>query len=1162
LIRAAAPAFEDPEQDVPEQNRYFTAEADPSQKFAVFQARALPGLIVQGPPGTGKSQTIVNVVCDCLGRNERVLVVCQKPAALEVVQKRLEAEGLGNRFFYVRDAAGDRQKTLLDLRVQLENFAQRDPGSFKALEAKRAVLAKRIEALEDELNAHHEALHGVDARSGMAYKEILSRLLDLEKPPGAPVAAPRLRMELAESTPSAIETACDRISTIACDWLHSRWEESPFHVLKEFSPDSELVRSFWGDFEAYFAAEKERADALHELTRSVQTESPDRLRNWLAAHGAVLLETDQELAGQVHSWHSLFRSADSSGDKLLLELKGLEETLRRLDLAHHHEKWSGVFLLADESALRRLSSSGHSTRRVPVGLWDTLSPMRAIRQQIVYRFLKQHGSPPNREEAGRMAFACDLELSLRIVRESMEPVRKRLGISQEASHLPELRQQVAQLLKDLSRVKSFVELLLTCPVSESEIERLFSQREAASYQSWVDECRRTVRVLDASRHSRAQAEKLVAWFQEEWQTRAGEEIQANRTNLPELEKIMEHRESLGPFQRFRMQAGSLSSATLQVLSALRRQEGEWKQLGSQNLAGEMIRTIRREALLGWKDRYERAHPSVLMGEEDFDRKKAALQEADAKLRELNRAFLTQNIGGLIAPRRAWDEVTMLRGPRAKRLREVAELAEPLGLYSLRPVWLVNPDMVSRLFPLRAGFFDVVIFDEASQLPVEAALPALVRAKRALVSGDEKQMPPSSFFQSRLQNDEEEETETWREDEEVPVQDPALDPRLAKQNRREIKDCEDLLELAQNVLPDVTLKVHYRSRYRQLISFSNAAFYAGKLSVPAQHPESEIQRIKPIEVVRTNSVYANQTNPGEADKVVELLANLWAENPFDRRPSLGIVTFNLRQAELIGEKLEERAEEDAAFRRELELEYDRKPGGEDMSLFVKNLENVQGDERDWIIFSTTFGRDPSGAFLRNFGVLIQEGGEKRLNVAITRAREKIVLVTSMPVSEISNFVNGHRSPSKPRDYLQAYLDYAEKLSSGNLEAASSALKGLSHAQEIAGPAAIEPGLGVAAEVRSVLEQHGFELVALNASDADAFALDYAIMHPEKGVFCLGIECDSPRHGLLQEARGRELWRQRILASLFSRVYRVWTRSWYENPEREAGKLLEAVRNALR
>ena len=223
-----------------------------------------------------------------------------------------------------------------------------------------------------------------------------------------------------------------------------------------------------------------------------------------------------------------------------------------------------------------------------------------------------------------------------------------------------------------------------------------------------------------------------------------------------------------------------------------------------------------------------------------------------------------------------------------------------------------------------------------------------------------------------------------------------------------------------------------------------------------------------------------------------------------------------------------------------------------------MENVQGDERDVIVFSTTFGRDRAGTFRRNFGVLGQKGGERRLNVAISRARQKVIVVTSMPVSEVSDMLLSARPPSLPRDFLQGYLHYAEQVSSGNLGAARSAL------DQVMGKATRRPrpnasADGFAATVTAYLRDLGYEPVP--AQDTTAFGLDFAIRHPATGQFGIGIECDAPKHKLLERARAREIRRRSVLGKSVPVVHRVSSHGWYYDRDTEKRRLAEAVSEAL-
>ncbi|MBF0542830.1 MAG: hypothetical protein HQM08_00240 [Candidatus Riflebacteria bacterium] len=360
------------------------------------------------------------------------------------------------------------------------------------------------------------------------------------------------------------------------------------------------------------------------------------------------------------------------------------------------------------------------------------------------------------------------------------------------------------------------------------------------------------------------------------------------------------------------------------------------------------------------------------------------------------------------------------------------------------------------------------------------------------------------------------------------------------------------------MPTVVLKIHYRSAFRKLIAFSNNAFYKGQLNVPVLHPTSEIDRQRPLEVIQVNGLYEDRMNKPEADTVVNLLASIWCsqERPV---PSIGVVTFNRNQADLIEESLELRAEEDEIFRLAYIRERRRSEFGEDMGFFVKNVENVQGDERDQIIFSTTFGRNKKGTFRRNFGVLGQSGGERRLNVAITRARQKVTLLTSMPLEEISDLVGKVAKPQQPRDFLQLYLAYAIALSGGQHVRSQEILSQvLGERTQTLGNISMATD-GLLRSVASFIESMG--LTPTSSNDGSAFALDFAIRHERKGTFGIGIECGTQRHPILVTARAREIWPRSVTQKNIPTIHRVSIRGWYHNREAEQNRLRQAIEEAL-
>lgn len=1142
---------------VPEADRYFTAEADPSQQAAVFRARHAPGLVVQGPPGTGKSQTIVNIVSDCVGRGQRVLVVCQKQAALEVVRKRLEAEGLGNRLFLLEDTASDRRPALTALRSQLDSIWS---ALGSSVPAERASLAQRIEAIEAELDACCDAMHRRDPARPLSYLGLLDELMAVEAGDRPPVSVAALRPLLGSFDHATVAQLCDQLAPLAPVWLESGYEGSPLDVLKPFGADAAALRDFHGAFDPLFRAEQNRHELLQRHARFFKVESPEALQQWLAENETQLRGLSEIVVRQLARWSDFFRvksGPSAAGADFISTLEAVSGRLGALDPAHHDSRLFAALSKKSESALRALAAVVPKLQS-GVTLADRLNPLHHFRRWQATVLLRRAGMTVDAHSFAALERAAELEHALRAERAAVNRVRGALGLEAPAAPeiLLDLRESTAVLLRVLLAVQSAAGRAFTCPASDDALE-VVRNGDPGAYIAWLDACHATIALLTAKRESLARLRPAAAWFSEDWVNQQRQHIETNVDRSEWINGFHTVLPTLAAFQTFRPRAQNLNDVAFRVLAVMRASEALWRSVATDTLPVEFRRTLWREALLGWKDGLEQTCPALLMERDEFESKVRLLGELETKMREANRQLLAHAArSDALAPRKAWEEIVMLQGPRARRLREVADRGEALGLFHVRPVWLVNPEMVSRVFPLRAGLFDLVVFDEASQLPVECALPALFRAKRVVVSGDEKQLPPSSFFSSRFSSDEEE-TGDWLESDDTDADLSVQQQRREGANRREVKDCEDLLALAQGVLPLATLEIHYRSKFRHLVAFSNAAFYAGRLSVPARHPETEVRRARPIEVIRSDTLYQEQCNAGEAHRIVGLLRDTWLNGAPESRPTIGVVTFNLKQADLILEKIETCAESDEAFRVAYEQELQRAQDGEDMRFFVKNLENVQGDERDWIIFSTTFGRDAQGIFRRNFGVLGQQGGERRLNVAVTRAREKVVLVTSMPVAEVSSFTTGggRRQAHFARDFLQAYLDYAHRLQDGDLAGAEGALRtiGGNSAGTTVRHAAAKGRF--AGEVAEFLRRNGHQPVT--GTDMDAFALDLALVDVRTGLFGLGIECDPPRHELLTAARARELWRPRVLQRSVPRLHRVWSRAWYHDRETEQRRLLNAA-----
>jgi len=1141
-----------------EADRYFTADSDPSQEAAVLEARQAPGLVIEGPPGTGKSQTIVNMVADAIGRGKSLLVICQKQAALEVVRKRLDKERLTDRFVMITDAHRDREPIVGAIRSQVQALHNQSSGGSPAWKRERDRLAARIETLETELDRRQVALHFVDDRTGLSYRALLGELLEIEEGSGKPIDAPELRPLLADLHPADVARIEENCGPLAKFWLPSKFEDNPLSVLKPFNPDRGTAAALALHLEAFLQADARREQTDAQTANCLKISDATEFRSWLA-EAAELRSISDSVCANLARLRPLFRTVEdgtSEAARILEGLSAIKEILSSLDGPSYKPNFCAKLIAFNEE---ELCSAGELAGqvRLPTSALQWLNPVHWLRTRRVRQLLASLQLPQDNDAISSLYYAVELELAIRQPRHELEQYFTILfgrapNLDLSPGKLADFAERLGSFLNGLGDHNSLID---RCP-HRLELERALSAGTTEELGTFFERAELALRRHDTREESRAALDRLRTYFDELWLGSRRSAIENDRSNASAIDHILQALPMLSSYQEYRLRSSRLDDKERAIFATLRPRESELSELASEDLDTCIRATIAREARLAWKADMEGANPDVLFDADELDAKVKSLAEADAQIRQYNRDLLVQGIDAAkVRPTSEWDAITRLRGPRALRLREFIDRAAPLGLFALRPVWLMTPDVASRVLQPRAGLFDTVIFDEASQMPVEYALPSLFRSRLVVVSGDEKQMPPTSFFASKVEND-----EAAIFDGEEPEEGASEEEREAfteTWNRREIKDCPDLLQLARSVLRTRTLQVHYRSKYRELISFSNASFYANSLSVPVRHPVETIRRLKPIEVVRSDGTYKAQTNQKEASDVVQYLSELW-DDPLP--PSVGVVTFNRKQADAIEDALEDRAENDSAFREALMRERERIEHGEDMGFFVKNVENVQGDERDIIVFSTTFGRNEHSVFRKSFGALGQAGGERRLNVAVTRAREKVVIVTSMPISEISDLLTRRSGPRVPRDYLQGYLEYARTVSDGLADSGKTLLDRMVTEPRAHHEAGHHEDDGFTRSVEAFLEANGYK--PSRARDGGAFSLDFAVTDPRTGLYAIGVECDAPQHHLLQRARAREIWRPTVLGRAVPYVHRVSSYAWTHAGDAERLRLKNAVEHALR
>lgn len=426
-----------------------------------------------------------------------------------------------------------------------------------------------------------------------------------------------------------------------------------------------------------------------------------------------------------------------------------------------------------------------------------------------------------------------------------------------------------------------------------------------------------------------------------------------------------------------------------------------------------------------------------------------------------------------------------------------------SIQALKPCFMMGPQAVAQYLTPGAMQFDLVIMDEASQLRPEEAIGAIARGAQLVVVGDPKQLPPTSFFSRMNQSSEEEEEFTTT-------------------------DAESILDVCSSHFKPVrSLRWHYRSQHHSLIAFSNRHFYRNDLIVfPSPYGQSSKLGVRAVYL--EDAIYENNTNLREAKRVVDAVVDHINTRPNE---SLGIVTLNIKQRDLISELIEERLKSvnNAA-------EYKEYWSVEGQPLFVKNLENVQGDERDAIIISTTFGKAPGTNVVRQqFGPINQQGGWRRLNVLFTRAKKSISIYTSMRPEDI--VIDG--IAPEGRKALRNYLEFAR---TGLLDTA----------QETD----LEPDSDFEVSVIEILKNKGYEVTP--QLGVAGYRIDIAVKHPKyPGVYLAAIECDGASYHSALSVRDRDRIRQEILESLGwrGRIWRIWSTDWFRSPRQEIEKLFQ-------
>jgi superfamily II DNA or RNA helicase/very-short-patch-repair endonuclease len=1060
------PAASELDDVVDPMDTYQVLDADSSQQEAIEAAKRGKSFVLQGPPGTGKSQTIANIIAEKLAAGERILFVSEKQAALDVVKTRLDAVGLGRFCLEVHGEKATNNDVLGSLEPELK-APQIKPA------ADRPKQLRKLRDRRDKINQYGRNLFfsptGWDLTAYQAFG-IVSEHAD----------APRIEIGITDPVSVGQETlehAVDELETLArfTDALDT-YDTGPWRhtTLRQWGVDT-------GD---------SMRTSLDQQLSAIDTleVAADEVESVLGTRPASLAEFRElrDLLRHVSArpditWQNAFfdGSFGQEGGRLD-ELADLEQQREALlaDLSEHYQR---SFFSADGSEF--------NTKLAGYGMLKVLKPSyRSLKRQITIHAKDDYNPSHDQllEDTQKLAELQRIEAQ----REDFRGIINRLGPLYEGSDtdwdtLTHAQDWVADLTDfDVTYTDPIKTGLLdgtlpdTDPLLTRMDEALADYEDAAAFFTHAMDLDQ-IRVNGTSFHH-APFPDLV------------ETLQTLRSNVPALQRRVQFASQLDTVRDTicadyidRFLTGDYSPDHL-VAAFEKRFYTKW------------LNTIYEQTDLG------------SFNADEMERYLEEFRRLDQEQQELAKVEVqhevTKHRPSLSLEHASSSEQVLVRRETEKQRRHkpLRELFDEAGSFitQLTPCFMMSPLSVAQYLKADSIHFDTVVFDEASQIMPQDAVSSLIRADQAIIAGDTKQLPPTSFFQSDVET-----TEDVRE------------------------DLDSILEETAAVLPEKNLRWHYRSRTEELIQFSNHHYYNNSLrTFPENDPDVETG--VEFEYVE-DGVYdrgGSRQNEIEAQRVIDLIED-HAETRSDK--SLGVVAFSSAQEQAIRGALAERRADNPVL--------DAFVSQDDVldEFFIKNLEMVQGDERDRMIFTVGYGPAQDGTVSTNFGPLNKTGGERRLNVAVTRAKEQVTVVCSMLPGDID--LSG--SNSTGAKHFKNYLEYAQKgeQALARNDHVTDTLDFDSHFEEA---------------VYDALKQEGHDVVTQVQSSS--YSIDLAIKHPEQpGKFILGIECDGAAYHSSKTARDRDRTRQAVLENLGWTIHRIWSPDWASNREAQ----IQAINNKI-
>ncbi|MFT7616930.1 MAG: hypothetical protein ACI97A_000560 [Planctomycetota bacterium] len=1075
-------------------------DADSSQLRAVVAAAEGRTFVLQGPPGTGKSQTITNLIAHCLAQGKRVLFVAEKMAALNVVHDRLSQVGLESSCLELHSNKTSKRHVVEQLRQAIDAANHQDPSEWEQL-------AAELTDRRDDLNAYVAEIHHRYS-PGLSVFEATSRLCAKTNVPQVDLGFVAGH-EIQRSELDILYELADALGTAAADIAPTDAHPLQAMHVHDWSPklESQIDETITRVQAAGLKVQSARVD-LSEALGLPSDVRHDSRRQWqlLSKLMELLLEnpgTTRALLTEP-GWRAIQETLQASIErgKELAELRGnlktrFAEELLATDVSSWLESlqkarssfpplsWFRVFFT--KRALRPFA-------KLPLSDTDSL----VLDLGRIQKF---------RAEERHLNEVCDQEK--RFFGHHWRGAKSNwTALENSIRWVGEVRAIVAELGQDPEWIAS------------GSRERTLSL--AAEESDLISGPTPTRKLFEAFIEEKAHFDEMLAFFKN--LTELDDELAFGTDCESGFVERMDAAlaEQQGGLSRLR---GWCHWSRLVANAELRGMAEFCTALGAGTIeSGDAVEILEKSFLEFWLE--NQLESSTLLrrfNSREHERKIRAFSKLDKKLLALSseviKARVNAALPGFSKEAAAKSEVGILqRQLKLKRrhmpIRKLFH-ALPELLPRLKPCLLMSPLSVAQYLSADYPRADIVVFDEASQIPVWDAIGALSRGNSAIIVGDSKQLPPTSFFHTQ-------------EDDEGDY-----DGDLVEEVESILDECE------AGGLSSINLAWHYRSRHEDLIAFSNHHYYNNRLmTFPSSGnqranmgvslisvPEGRYDRSK----TRTNDLEA-QTVVADVVRRLQAVEN---EKDFD---TIGVVAFSQAQQTHIEDLLDQARRENPTIERFFS-------DGLDEPVFVKNLENVQGDERDVILFSICYGPDNKNKVSMNFGPLNREGGERRLNVAITRARKELAVFSTLR----SDQIDLSRTRATGVAHLRSFLEFAAR-----------------------GPVALPTRVGDSSQAQTGtpltnsiaerLREAGHDVVQEVGSSA--YPIDVAIRDPQDNErFLLGIECDGNRYRDAATARDRDRIRSSVLSGLGWDLCRIWASDWLENPEAEIERINSIISGSL-